>query len=143
MGQVTSVATPHANVLPFVNLPKEAILSIWLSYNLLGEGWALTLDQFASIFKEANFVQSHYNFSDDQISKLFVTLDTDANGLIDALETFVTIGLLSGMIISLSFAAHYSSRADSFFFFYLLHVFVVLPVGASLSLTLSFVRKIK
>eukprot|EP01039_Chlorochromonas_danica_P007222 gene7222-7988_t len=97
MGQVNGSATPQPTVTAFINLPKEAILGLWLSYNLLGEGWALTADQFVSIFKESSFLQSHYALSDDQLARLFATFDTDNNGLIDALEMLVTIGLLSGM----------------------------------------------
>lgn len=93
MGTVSSVAAPHSAILPVVNLSKEAVLSIWLSYNLLGEGWALTADQFVAIFKNSERLSA---LEDDQLNKIFNIFDTDCNGLIDALEVFVTIGLLSG-----------------------------------------------
>lgn len=96
MGQVNATASPHSFVQPFVNLPKEAILSLWLSYNLLGEGWALTQDQFVSIFQEATFIKDKYRFGITELGHLFTSFDTDANGLVDALEILVTIGLLSG-----------------------------------------------
>eukprot|EP01031_Cornospumella_fuschlensis_P046675 gene46675-57160_t len=97
MGQVSSTALPGIDVKEFTNLPKNSILSLWLSYNLLGEGWALSLDQFVSIFKEATALQETYNFSDDQLCKLFYAFDTDQNGLVDALEAIATIGIMSGM----------------------------------------------
>lgn len=96
MGQVSSTASPGESVKDFTNLPKNSILSLWLSYNLLGEGWALSLDQFVSIFKEATVLQETYNFSDDQLCKLFYALDTDQNGLVDALEAIASIGIMSG-----------------------------------------------
>ena len=97
MGQVSSSPTPHGAVKSFVNLPKEAIMSVWLSYNLLGEGWSLTADQFAAIFNESPYLKEKYQFTDDRLRELFDTFDTDHNGLIDALEFLITLGLLSGM----------------------------------------------
>lgn len=100
MGQVSSSPAPHSAVSGFVNLPREAIMNLWLSYNLLGEGWSLNIDQFISIFNESPFLRENYQFSDDQLVKLFNTFDTDDNGLIDALEFLVTVGMLSGNIIN-------------------------------------------
>ena len=101
MGQ--SLVTPKSSndVVEFVNLPKEAMESLWTSYNLLGEGWGLSLNEFVSIFNGAAFVASNYGYSEKQLSALFKLFDTDVNGLIDALEMFVTIALISGMILLL------------------------------------------
>ena len=96
MGQVTSNPVPAPAVTDFVNLPKEAIMSLWLSYNLLGEGWGLSEDQFISLFTEAEFLKQTYGFTEEQLSSLFKNFDTDKNGLIDALEAIAAIGLLSG-----------------------------------------------
>jgi Ca2+-binding EF-hand superfamily protein len=96
MGPVTSNPIPAAAVVDFVNLPKEAIMSLWVSYNLLGEGWGLTNEQFNSIFTEAEYLKSNYDFNDDKLNKLFKAFDTDKNGLVDALEAIVSIGLFSG-----------------------------------------------
>lgn len=98
MGQVSSSPAPHSAVSGFVNLPREAIMNLWLSYNLLGEGWSLNIDQFISIFNESPYLRGNYQFTDDQLVKLFNTFDTDDNGLIDALEFLVTVGMLSGNI---------------------------------------------
>lgn len=97
MGQVSSSPHPHEAMVDIINLPKDAIVGLWLSYNLLGESWALNFDQFASIFKETDFLKANFNLSDDILLNIFKNFDTDENGLIDALETFVTIGLLSGI----------------------------------------------
>lgn len=96
MGQ--SLVTPKCSndVVEFVNLPKEAMESLWTSYNLLGEGWGLSLNEFVSIFNGASFVVSNYGYSEKQLSALFKLFDNDANGLIDALEMFITIALISG-----------------------------------------------
>ncbi len=98
MGQVTSNPVPAPAVTDFVNLPKEAIMSLWLSYNLLGEGWGLDEDQFTSIFSEATFLKQNYGYTEKQLSELFKNFDTDNNGLVDALEAIVAIGLLSGRL---------------------------------------------
>jgi hypothetical protein len=109
MGQVTSNPLPSPAITDFINLPKEAILSLWLSYNLLGEGWGLGKEQFLSLFEEAEYIRKNYNFSEEKLTALFNSFDTDQNGLIDALEAIVAIGLLSGIVVSyriLSFS-HY------------------------------------
>lgn len=96
MGQSVTKATTPANVSSFVNFPKEAIFSLWTSYNLLGEGWGLSVEEVIAIFNGAEFVVRAYDFSDHQIRTLFDAFDTDRNGLIDALELFVAIALTSG-----------------------------------------------
>jgi WD40 repeat protein/Ca2+-binding EF-hand superfamily protein len=97
MGQVSSSPSPHGAIKSFVNLPKEAIMSIWLSYNLLGEGWSLTVDQFIAIFDDSPYLKEKYQYTDDRLRQLFESFDTDHNGLIDALEILITLGLLSAM----------------------------------------------
>lgn len=71
-------------------------MSIWLSYNLLGEGWSLTVDQFIAIFDDSPYLKEKYQYTDDRLRQLFESFDTDHNGLIDALEILITLGLLSG-----------------------------------------------
>jgi Ca2+-binding EF-hand superfamily protein len=81
----------------FVNLPREAIESLWTSYNLLGEGWGLSIDDVRNIFSGASYVTENVGFSDDSLKALFAVFDTDKNDLIDALELFITLALASGM----------------------------------------------
>jgi Ca2+-binding EF-hand superfamily protein len=96
MGQSVSAPRAHPDLADFLNFPKEALDSLWTSYNLLGEGWGLNVDEMIAIFKGAEFVASNYKFTDAQLRGLFKAFDTDNNGLVDALELFVTIALASG-----------------------------------------------
>ena len=41
---------------PFLNLPREAIESLWLSYNLIGEGWALQVEDLQAIVGNASYL---------------------------------------------------------------------------------------
>ena len=114
MGQSISTPKPHTDLTGFLNFPKEAIDSLWTSYNLLGEGWGLNVDEVISIFKGADFISSHYNFNEAQLRGLFKAFDTDNNGLIDALELFVSIALTSGKI--------------KFLFFCFLFIFIIVYI---------------
>jgi Ca2+-binding EF-hand superfamily protein len=96
MGQAFGVPLAHADIRPFTNLPKEALQSIWTSYNLLGEGWGLELPDFKAIFLNAPHLMS-MGFTDAQLEALFIALDTDNNGLVDALESLAVLALVSGM----------------------------------------------
>ncbi len=93
MGQISTSPIPHAALFDFVNLPKEAVMGLWLTYNLLGEGWSLDLEQFISIFNESTFLRDNYKYTEDQLRAVFKMFDTDSNGLIDALGTVSTLGL--------------------------------------------------
>jgi microtubule-associated protein-like 6 len=84
-------------ITTIIIVPREAIDSIWTAYNLFGEGWGLDLIGFSSIIRGADYLNKYYNYSDDSIETLFNSFDTDNNGLIDALELFMTIALMSGM----------------------------------------------
>jgi len=50
MGQKFGIPIPKSGFTPFINLPREAIESLWLSYNLIGEGWALQVKKYIYIF---------------------------------------------------------------------------------------------
>jgi len=82
---------------PFVNLPREAMESLWTSYNLLGEGWSLSIEDVRNIFSGAAYVTEKVGFNDDNLKALFTVFDTDKNNLIDALELFTTLAVASGM----------------------------------------------
>ena len=101
MGQAFGVPEVHGGMRPFANLPKEAMQSLWTSYNLLGEGWGLAWAEFKSIFKGASYLMG-MGFTDDQLLDLFNAFDTDANGLVDALEMLITLALASGALPLLS-----------------------------------------
>ena len=48
MGQSLSTPTPTEGLTDFVNMPKEAMESLWTSYNLWGENWSLSSDELKS-----------------------------------------------------------------------------------------------
>ncbi len=75
-------------------------MNLWLSYCLLGEGWSLTEAQFMAIFRESSYLRERFAFNDDQLIELFTLFDTDNNGLVDALEFLVAVGLLSGTTLT-------------------------------------------
>ena len=56
MGQKFGVPIASEGVRYFINLPREAIESLWLSYNLIGEGWALQLEDFQIIVNNASYL---------------------------------------------------------------------------------------
>jgi hypothetical protein len=102
MGQAFGIPRAHPDIRPFTNLSKEALQSVWTSYNLLGEGWGLELFDFKSIFLNAPQLMA-LGFSDKQLDALFDAFDTDRNGLVDALETLAVLALASGTFQLLSY----------------------------------------
>ena len=40
-------------------VPREAIDSLWLSFNLHGEGWGLDLEEFRNIFSGADYIHDN------------------------------------------------------------------------------------
>ena len=104
MGQVTSAAPqPKGELVEagLVNLSKQAIESLWTSYNLTGGAFALTLADVVTILENADSaalgdVECAVSIA-GRAELLFSVFDTDRNGLVDAFELFVTLGLLSGM----------------------------------------------
>lgn len=97
MGQVFGTPEPKADFIEFANLPREAIESIWMSFNLFGEGWGLDYEMFKQIFDGAEYMKEEVGFTDESIEKLFKLFDTDENGLIDSLEFLIALALASGM----------------------------------------------
>lgn len=96
MGQALVTPKISNDLIDFVNLPKQAVESLWMSYNLLGEGWGLNLNEIISVFNGASFVVENFAFTEKQLTNLFKAFDSDSNGLVDALELFITMALLSG-----------------------------------------------
>ena len=56
MGQVYGVPELHPALSQFAYLPREAIESVWTSYNLLGEGWSLDIESMKNIFNNASYL---------------------------------------------------------------------------------------
>lgn len=97
MGQVYGTPDPKPEFIPFANLPREAIESVWMSFNLFGEGWGLDFELFKQVFEGAEYMKEEIGFTEDSIEKLFKLFDTDENGLIDSLEFLIAMALSSGM----------------------------------------------
>lgn len=97
MGQVYGTPNPKPEFVPFANLPREAIESVWMSFNLFGEGWGLDFELFKQVFDGAEYMKEDIGFTEESIESLFKLFDTDENGLIDSLEFLITMALSSGM----------------------------------------------
>ena len=100
MGQQVGKATIVENVQPFVNLPRVACQRLWESFHDVAEGFGLQLDELQEICYVLDRVMAtEKDQLDVLVERLFRILDTDENGLIDALETQVTMCALSSMSI--------------------------------------------
>ena len=87
---------PHAE--PFARLPKRAVELVWREMNIIAEGFALKEDEFMEICTCLCHELEQTESEMAKISaKLFVLLDSDQNGLVDALEFFGAIAAFSGM----------------------------------------------
>jgi hypothetical protein len=56
MGQKIGKPVPVDSAVKFLNLPREALESLWASYNLLGEGWGVDCADFNCIVAETPFL---------------------------------------------------------------------------------------
>jgi Ca2+-binding EF-hand superfamily protein len=100
MGQQVGKANIIEIVQPFVNLPRVACQRLWESFHDVAEGFGLQLDELQEICYVLDRVMAtEKDQLDVLVEKLFRVLDTDENGLIDALETQVTLCALSSMSI--------------------------------------------
>ena len=54
--QLSTYFSLYVGFYPFLNLPREAIESLWLSYNLIGEGWALQVEDLQAIIGNASYL---------------------------------------------------------------------------------------
>ena len=98
MGQQVGKAAIVDNVQPFVNLPRVACQRLWESFHDVAEGFGLQLDELQEICYVLDRVMAtEKDQLDILVERLFRILDTDENGLIDALETQVTMCALSSM----------------------------------------------
>ena len=77
-------------------VPKDALESLWTSYNLLGEGWGLSVNDLHAILVGASSLVAATGLTKADTERLFEAFDTDRNGLVDALELVVAVALLSG-----------------------------------------------
>ena len=100
MGQQVGKADVVEPARPFVNLPRVACQRLWESFHDVAEGFGLQLDELQEICYVLDRVMAtEKNQLDILVERLFLLLDTDENGLIDALECQVTLCALSSMSI--------------------------------------------
>mmetsp|Transcript_8960 Transcript_8960/g.10754 ORF Transcript_8960/g.10754 Transcript_8960/m.10754 type:complete len:2660 (-) Transcript_8960:39-8018(-) len=98
MGQKLGKASFEDAIIPFLNLPAPAINAVWTAFNLTAEGWGLRLDVFAGISKTlASFLGADDPTMQTLSKNLFELLDTDMNGVVDALEFVCTLAMISAM----------------------------------------------
>lgn len=98
MGQKLGKASFDEAIIPFLNLPAPAINALWTAFNLTAEGWGLRLDVFATITKPlSTFLNADDPTMQTYCKQLFDLMDTDMNGIVDALEYICTLAMLSAM----------------------------------------------
>jgi Ca2+-binding EF-hand superfamily protein len=98
MGQKVGKASFDDAAAPFLNLPAPAVSRLWRSFNLSAETWGLSVAPFVSICAE---LAKDLGLTDLEMraksEALFALLDTDNNGIIDALEFMSLIAMVSAM----------------------------------------------
>ena len=105
MGQQFGRPSLHIGVKSFVSLPLCAVEDLVGSYKLLSDGWAITPEAWAAICNRANLshhieikgLKEEKSLLEEISMEFFQVLDTDRNGLVDALELLGTISMISGM----------------------------------------------
>ena len=100
MGQKFGKANLRSESKPFSNLPKKAIQHTWQMFNDIADGFGIGKDEVEEICAD---LKEELNVSRlsmlEYSSALFYALDTDENGLIDALEFIGTLSCISGMTL--------------------------------------------
>ena len=100
MGQVVGRALYAEDALPFVNLQKNAVYDLWESFNDVAEGFGINLEEFKEI---CSVLQAPWgNIRKPALERLCESffeqiLDTDKNGLVDALEALAAITVVAGL----------------------------------------------
>jgi WD40 repeat protein/Ca2+-binding EF-hand superfamily protein len=100
MGQILGRASFSEGTLPFVNLQRNAVYDLWESFNDVAEGFGINIEEFKEI---CSVLQAPLgNIRKPALERLCEALfdgvlDTDCNGLIDALEALAAITIVSGL----------------------------------------------
>lgn len=98
MGQKLGRAVLLPAAEPFTNISRKGVLHIWQVFNDIADGFGISQDEVEEICAD---LRDELNVSRlamiGNATSLFQVLDTDKNGLIDALEFVSTIAALSGM----------------------------------------------
>lgn len=85
---------------PFSNLSRRSISQVWQNFNDIADGFGISKDEMQEICVS---LKDELNVSRlailEKAGSFFATLDTDNNGLIDALEMISCIAAISGMTL--------------------------------------------
>jgi len=98
MGQFIGKAEYHSSAKPFLNLSKPDLSILWTAFHDIVDGFALSLPEFQQICLE--LMDASNDSSRDWMvvcETFFKLIDTDKNGLIDAIEFFCCISIPSGL----------------------------------------------
>ncbi len=108
MGQVIGKAAIDPSAVPFVGLPRRAIVDLFDAYHSIAEGYGITTAEVTEIVQLSlgdYLADTSTNLSFDTSTKsrriallakdFFVLLDSDQNALIDTFEFLSTLVLLS------------------------------------------------
>lgn len=86
------------SLLKYLSVPRRAIAHIWQAFNNVADGFGVSSDELEEICCD---LKDELNISRisilEKTSALFKAYDTDRNSLIDALEFFASISVISGM----------------------------------------------
>uniref|UniRef100_H3HDC2 EF-hand domain-containing protein n=1 Tax=Phytophthora ramorum TaxID=164328 RepID=H3HDC2_PHYRM len=101
MGQLQSKAAYLKATTAFLNASERDVNKLWECFNDVAEGFGLNQDELVEICRSMQqTLEIHARSEMDQLSgALFTALDTDENGLVDALEFLGTMAMMSAMPI--------------------------------------------
>ena len=98
MGQQVGKCSVVKPIQPFVNLSHDACLRLWEAFHDIAEGFGLQCDESQEICETLlRDMACEREELDTMVELMFHVMDTDENGLIDALEFMVTLALFSGI----------------------------------------------
>ena len=98
MGQQIGKASFEEDAAPFLNLPGPAVHAVWSQFNLSAESWGLRIVSFLETTAPLGpFLGLEPAAMQERAEKLFELLDTDGNGIVDALEFLATLAMLSAL----------------------------------------------
>eukprot|EP00644_Phytophthora_capsici_P008647 jgi/Phyca11/16520/fgenesh1_pg.PHYCAscaffold_20_\ len=102
MGQLQGKASYLKATTSFINASERDVNKLWETFNDVAEGFGLNQDELLEICRSMQqTLEIHARSEMDQLSSaLFTALDTDENGLVDALEFLGTMAMMSAMSVT-------------------------------------------
>ncbi|KAL3658491.1 hypothetical protein V7S43_016623 [Phytophthora oleae] len=102
MGQLQGKASYLKATTSFFNASERDVNKLWETFNDVAEGFGLNQDELLEICRSMQqTLEIHARSEMDQLSSaLFTALDTDENGLVDALEFLGTMAMMSAMPVT-------------------------------------------